>query len=53
MSDDVQNEVIELWEKVSSENLTEIGDIAGFREEFLRHHGFGIQGIDYSANVAV
>jgi trans-2-enoyl-CoA reductase len=25
--------------------------VEGFREEFLRHHGFGMPGIDYSEPV--
>lgn len=27
--------------------------IKGFRAEFLRHHGFGMQGVDYEADVKV
>ncbi len=50
---DVQEEVFELWQKVSSENIEQLSDIHGFRDEFLRHHGFGMQGIDYSADVKV
>ncbi len=51
MRDDVQAEVAELWGKVNSENLAGISDIAGFRESYLRIHGFGIPGIDYDADV--
>ncbi len=51
MRPDVQKEVADLWDKVSEDNLESITDIKGFREEFLRHHGFGMPGVNYSADV--
>lgn len=53
MRPDIQQEVDDLWHQVSEENLESISDIKGFRAEFLRHHGFGIRGVDYSAEVEV
>ncbi len=51
MREDVQTEVRELWKRVNTENLTQLSDIKGFREEFLKHHGFGMSGVDYSRDV--
>jgi enoyl-[acyl-carrier protein] reductase/trans-2-enoyl-CoA reductase (NAD+) len=51
MRPDVQAAVNESWEKVTDENLSRYADLKGFREEFLRHHGFGMPGIDYSRAV--
>jgi enoyl-[acyl-carrier protein] reductase/trans-2-enoyl-CoA reductase (NAD+) len=51
MRPDVQRAVAEAWEKVTTENLAQYADLKGFREEFLRHHGFGMPGIDYSKPV--
>ena len=51
MRPDVQAEVAQLWLKVNDENVDQLADIEGFREEFLRHHGFGIPGVDYSEDV--
>jgi enoyl-[acyl-carrier protein] reductase/trans-2-enoyl-CoA reductase (NAD+) len=51
MRPDVQAAVAESWEKVCDENLPRYADLNGFREEFLRHHGFGMPGIDYSRPV--
>ena len=48
---DVQEEVSRLMAQVNSENIESLSDIAGFREEFLRHHGFGMTGVDYSQDV--
>ena len=49
MREDVQSEVAGLWEKVSTENLAQISDIAGYRAEFLKLFGFGLEGINYEA----
>ena len=47
MRPDVQSEVETLWEQVTTENLNELTDIAGYRAEFLRLFGFGLPGVDY------
>ena len=51
MRPDVQKEVDKLWQEVSQDNISELADINGLREEFLRHHGFEMPGIDYSLDV--
>ena len=51
LSDSVQQAVKERWPQVTTENLAQLGDLAGFREDFLRIFGFGIAGVDYSAEV--
>jgi enoyl-[acyl-carrier protein] reductase/trans-2-enoyl-CoA reductase (NAD+) len=50
MLPEVQAEVAALWPTVTTENLPDISDIAGYREEFLRLFGFGLQGVDYDAD---
>ena len=49
MRDDVQAEVAQLWDEVSTENIEEISDIAGFRREFNNLFGFDVDGVDYEA----
>jgi enoyl-[acyl-carrier protein] reductase / trans-2-enoyl-CoA reductase (NAD+) len=51
MREDVQAEVAALWPRVTTDNVRELADLDGFHAEFLRHHGFGIPGIDYAADV--
>jgi enoyl-[acyl-carrier protein] reductase / trans-2-enoyl-CoA reductase (NAD+) len=51
MRADVQNEVQALWNHVDQGNVTTLADIEGLREEFLRHHGFGMPEIDYTRDV--
>ena len=46
---DVQEKIKALWEKATSENLTEIGDLAGYKQDFLNLFGFGFQKVDYTA----
>ena len=47
----VQAEVKRRWSLVSTENLPQLGDLGGFREDFLMIFGFGIEGVDYQADV--
>lgn len=51
MQENVQQAVITLWQKVNSENIDELSDLKGYREEFYRLFGFGLKGIDYQAEV--
>jgi enoyl-[acyl-carrier protein] reductase/trans-2-enoyl-CoA reductase (NAD+) len=51
MREDVQKEVAKLWEGATTENLKNVADIKGLREEFLRHHGFGMSGVDYTRDI--
>ena len=49
MQEDVQSAVADLWGRVTTENLSEISDVAGFRKEFSNLFGFQVDGIDYEA----
>jgi enoyl-[acyl-carrier protein] reductase/trans-2-enoyl-CoA reductase (NAD+) len=49
MNDEVQIEVAELWKGATTENLTSIGDLAGYKSDFLNLFGFGFEGVDYAA----
>ncbi|WDF70283.1 trans-2-enoyl-CoA reductase family protein [Sphingobacterium oryzagri] len=49
MREDVQAEVAQLWEEATTENLEEISDIAGYRNDFFNLFGFNIDQIDYEA----
>lgn len=51
MRDDVQAEVSAIWPQVTTENLAQLTDIAGYRTEFLKMFGFGFPGIDYDADI--
>ena len=49
MRDDIQDRIKTLWEKATTENLSEIGDLAGYKQDFLNLFGFGFEGVDYKA----
>lgn len=51
MREDIQEAVREVWEKVSTTNIDEVSDFAGYQSEFYRLFGFGIEGIDYEKEV--
>ena len=48
---EVQAEVADLWAQIGTENLDELSDFAGYREEFLQLFGFEVPGVDYDADV--
>ena len=50
LADDVQNEVKRRWPLVTSENLGELADLEGFREDFLKIFGFGLRNVNYEAD---
>ena len=47
MRSDVQAQVASLWPRVTTENLREITDFAGFQKEFRGLFGFEVEGVDY------
>jgi len=51
MREDVQSEVKERWEQIRNTPSQEVTEIAEFRSEFLRHHGFEMPGVDYDQDV--
>lgn len=47
----VQDEVVRLWPTVTNENLNELTDFVGYKKEFMQLFGFGLDGVDYDADV--
>jgi len=50
MREDVQAKVATLWKESTTESLPEIGDLAGYKQDFLNLFGFGFDGVDYLAD---
>ena len=46
----IQAEIAVLWAKATTENLTEISDLEGYRKDFYNLFGFGFEGVDYSTD---
>ncbi len=48
---EMQAKVEAIWPQVNTENLNQLSDFDAYKSEFLRLFGFGIKGVDYSADV--
>jgi enoyl-[acyl-carrier protein] reductase/trans-2-enoyl-CoA reductase (NAD+) len=51
MREDIQDKIAQLWEQATSENLPEIGDLAGYRSDFYNLFGFEVPGVTYGTDV--
>jgi enoyl-[acyl-carrier protein] reductase/trans-2-enoyl-CoA reductase (NAD+) len=51
MAPEVQAMVTALWGAANSENIEQISDVRGYREEFFSLFGFGRNDVDYDADV--
>lgn len=49
---EIQQAVEALWPQVTDENLFEISDYQGYKDEFLRLFGFGFETVDYEADTS-
>jgi len=52
LTPEMQAKVEAIWPTVTTENLNSLSDFAGYKAEFLRLFGFGIEGVDYDADVS-
>jgi enoyl-[acyl-carrier protein] reductase/trans-2-enoyl-CoA reductase (NAD+) len=50
MRPDVQERIAKLWIESTKESLVELGDLAGYKQDFLNLFGFGFEGVDYLAD---
>ena len=50
MRADVQERIAKLWIESTTESLVELGDLAGYKQDFLNLFGFGFDGVDYLAD---
>ena len=54
LRDDVQKEVADAWNKIKDNaSLKQNADLNQFRDEYLHLHGFGLEGINYDADVQI
>lgn len=51
MRDDVQNKIAELWLQADTESLPTIGDLNGYKSDFLNLFGFDFKNTDYLEDV--
>jgi enoyl-[acyl-carrier protein] reductase/trans-2-enoyl-CoA reductase (NAD+) len=51
MREDVQTKVAELWKLANTDTLSNIGDLEGYKKDFLNLFGFGLTDLDYTIDV--
>lgn len=51
LKEEVQQACRELWPQVTTENLFDVTDYQLYKDEFLKLFGFGVDGVDYEADV--
>lgn len=51
LRDDIQQHCQALWPQITTENLKALTDYELYKEEFLKLFGFGVEGVDYEADV--
>ncbi|ODP98727.1 trans-2-enoyl-CoA reductase [Salinivibrio sp. SS3] len=52
LREDIQQHCRDLWPQITTENLTELTDYKEYKAEFLKLFGFGVEGVDYDADVS-
>lgn len=51
MRPEIQEEVSKLWEELNQDNFKQLTDLDGYWKDFYALFGFGIDGVDYDADV--
>ena len=51
MRPEIQAEVSKLWEELNQDNFKQLTDLDGYWKDFYALFGFGIDGVDYDADV--
>ncbi|MGF1700718.1 trans-2-enoyl-CoA reductase family protein [Photobacterium makurazakiensis] len=51
LREDIQKHCRELWPSVTNENLFDVADYQQYKDEFLSLFGFGLESVDYTADV--
>ncbi len=53
MQADIQEKVVKIWNTITTENLDEMSDYAGYQKNFLNLFGFEMPGVDYDEDVDI
>lgn len=51
MREDVQKEVMDNWERISTENLMELADTEGYWDDFYKMFGFHFDNVNYDEDI--
>lgn len=53
MQEDVQAKVMEYWDQVTTENVSQLADLEGYWDDFYHMFGFRYENIDYTKDVEI
>jgi len=51
LREDIQKHCRDLWPSVTNENLFDVADYQQYKDEFMKLFGFGLESVDYDADV--
>lgn len=51
MRHDIQEEVMDMWSKINSDNIKDLADIEGYWEDFYHMFGFHFDDVDYNLDI--
>ena len=51
MADSIQAAVAQAWQSVDTSNVNDLSDLTAYRNGFLQLFGFGLEGVDYEADI--
>jgi len=51
LEESVQQRITDIWNSVDTDTIDELTDYVGYHNEFLKLFGFGIEGVDYDADI--
>jgi enoyl-[acyl-carrier protein] reductase/trans-2-enoyl-CoA reductase (NAD+) len=52
LEDSVQKRVTDIWNSVDTDTIDELTDYVAYHQEFLKLFGFGVEGVDYDADLS-
>lgn len=53
LADDIQKDVVQIWNKIDNTNVNQLADIQGYWEDFYHMCGFNFKDVDYSKDVDI
>lgn len=53
MQDDIQTKIMEAWDQINTDNVSELADLDGYWEDFYHMFGFHYDNIDYSKDIEI
>ncbi|MFP4473379.1 MAG: enoyl-ACP reductase FabV [Candidatus Omnitrophota bacterium] len=53
LSEEVQRDVHQAWQEITTESIDRYADVAGYQKDFLQIFGFEVEGVDYDEDADI